>query len=167
VFRAAKEVTRICREEGFTFAILGSTAGYLYGIKRLPNDVDILVSSYTCDIESLKEFLVGKNSARFYLVDTKTSGATWKVLWYHDRNVDGKLEKTKVDILKPGVLQLPMIFSEAIVDKQGLPVVPMSILLLHKLKGWEDNMGSTETRLQNKHDADVSDIFSLLVILFR
>ncbi|KAK0441462.1 uncharacterized protein EV420DRAFT_1485627 [Desarmillaria tabescens] len=158
VFRAAREVTRIFREEGFTFAILGSTACYLYGNKRLPNDVDILMSSHTCDIESLKESLVTKNPSRFYLVNAKSPRATWKVLWYHDHSADGKLEKTKVDLLKPGVLQLPMIFSEDIVDKQGLPVVPMSILLLHKLKGWEDNRESTEERLQSKHDADVGDI---------
>ncbi len=37
VFRAAKEVTRIFREAQYTFAILGSTACYLYGNGRLPN----------------------------------------------------------------------------------------------------------------------------------
>ncbi|KAK0441493.1 uncharacterized protein EV420DRAFT_1485654 [Desarmillaria tabescens] len=157
VFRAAREVTRIFKKEGCTFAILGSTACYLYGNDRL-NDLDILMSSHTCKPECLKELLVTKNPDRFYLTDAKTSGATWRVLWYHDHNVDGKLEKTKVDILKRGVLQLPMIFSEAIVDKQGLPVVPMSILLLHKLKGWRDNMESTQLRLRSKHNADVGDI---------
>ncbi|KAK0462271.1 uncharacterized protein EV420DRAFT_1639477 [Desarmillaria tabescens] len=167
VFRAAKEVTRIFREAEFTFAILGSTACYLYGNERLPNDVDILMSSHTCEVEGLKEFLVTKNPTRFYLVNAKSPRATWKVLWYHDHNADGKLEKTKVDLLKPGVLQLPMMFSEAIVDKQGLPVVPMSILLLHKLKGWEDNMQSTALRLRSKHDADVGDIGSLLRIVLE
>ncbi|KAK0438728.1 uncharacterized protein EV420DRAFT_1279914 [Desarmillaria tabescens] len=165
VFRAAKEVTRIFREAEFTFAILGSTACYLYGNKRLPNDVDILMSSHTCDIESLKESLVTKNPERFYLVNAKSPKATWKVLWYHDHSEDGELEKTKVDILKPGILQLPMIFSEAIVDKQGFPVVPMSILLLHKLKGWKDNMEATALRLRRKHDANVGDIGSLLRIV--
>ncbi|KAK0438731.1 uncharacterized protein EV420DRAFT_1316433 [Desarmillaria tabescens] len=167
VFRAAKEVTRIFREAECTFAIMGSAACYLYGNKRLPNDVDILISSHTCDVESLKELLVTKNPRCFYLVNAKTPGATWKVLWYHDRSSNGKLEKTKVDILKPGILQLPMIFSEAIVDKQGLPVVPLSILLLHKLKGWKDNMESTEQRLRSKHDADVGDIGSLLRIVLE
>ncbi|KAG7439876.1 uncharacterized protein BT62DRAFT_938536 [Guyanagaster necrorhizus] len=166
VFRAAKEVTRILREAEWTFAILGSTACYLYGNKRLPNDIDILMSSHTCDLERLKKFLVAKNPDRFYLVDAKSPRATWKVLWYHDYGVDGrKLEKTKVDILQPGVLQLPMIFSEAIIDKQGFPVVPMSILLLHKLKGWKDNMGAVALRLRRKHDANVRDIVSLLRIV--
>ncbi|KAK0438704.1 uncharacterized protein EV420DRAFT_1250936, partial [Desarmillaria tabescens] len=167
VFRAAKEVTRIFREAECTFAIMGSTACYLYGNKRLPNDVDILILSHTCDVETLKELLVTKNPARFYLMNAKTPGATWKVLWYHDHSTNGKVEKTKVDILKPGILQLPIIFSEAIVDKQGLPVVPLSILLLHKLKGWKDNMESMEQRLRNKHDADVGDIGSLLRIVLE
>ncbi|KAK0441459.1 uncharacterized protein EV420DRAFT_1580089 [Desarmillaria tabescens] len=144
VFRAAKEITRICRE-----------------------DIDILASSHTCDVEGLKEFIVAKNPMHFYLVNAKTPGATWRVLWYHDRGADGELEKTKVDILKPGVLQLPMIFSEAIVDKQGFPVVPMSILLLHKLQGWKDNMESQELRLRLQQDADAGDIRSLLRIVVK
>ncbi len=129
-------------------------------------DVDILISSHCCDPEWLKRLLVTTESYHFYLVDAKTPGATWKVLWYRDRGVDGKFDKTKVDILTPGVLHLPMIFSEAIVEKQGLPVVPMSILLLHKLQGWRDNMESSEMRLWSKRDADVGDICSLLRILF-
>ncbi len=129
-------------------------------------DVDILISSHFCDPERLKELLVTTNPNCFYLVDAKTPGATWRVLWYRDRGPDGKFDKTKVDILTPGVLHLPMIFSEAIVEKQGLPVVPLSILLLHKLQGWRDNMESSEMRLWSKHDADVGDICSLLRILF-
>ncbi|KAK0436168.1 hypothetical protein EV421DRAFT_1716191 [Armillaria borealis] len=167
VFRAAKEVTRIFREAQYTFAILGSTACYLYGNGRLPNDVDILMSSHTCDLEWMKAFLVAKNPNRFYLVDAKTPGDTWKVLWYHDRGLKGKLEKTKVDILKPGVLHLPMLFSEVIVDKQGLPVVPVSILLPHKLQGWRDNMDSPIPRLRSKQDADAGDICSLLRIVIE
>lgn len=125
------------------------------------------MSSHTCDLESMKAFLVAKCPNRFYLVDSKTPGATWKVLWYHDRGIKGKLEKTKVDILKPGVLHLPMIFSEAIVDMQGLPVVPMSILLPHKLQGWKDNMNSPITRLRSKQDDDAGDICSLLRIIIE
>ncbi|PBK96052.1 hypothetical protein ARMGADRAFT_757430 [Armillaria gallica] len=166
VFRAAKELTRILREGGYTFAILGSTACYLYGNDPLPNDTDIVMSSHTCDLELLKEILATEHPNRFQLVDAKTLGATWKVLWYHDY-VEGKLEKTKVDILKPGVLHLPMIFSEAIVQKQGFSVIPMSISLLHKLQGWKDNMDSDLPRLRNKCDADAGDICSLLEIIFE
>ncbi|SJL15575.1 uncharacterized protein ARMOST_19076 [Armillaria ostoyae] len=166
VFRAAKELTRILREGGYTFAILGSTACYLYENDRLPNDIDIMILSHTCDLELLKENLATQKPNCFQLVDAKTPGATWKVLWYHDY-VEGKLEKTKVDILKPGLLHLPMIFSEAIVEKQGLPVVPMGILLLHKLQGWKDNMDSGLPRLRSKQDADAGDIFSLLRIIIK
>ncbi|KAK0452190.1 uncharacterized protein EV420DRAFT_695677 [Desarmillaria tabescens] len=165
VFRAAKEVTCILRDAGYTFAIMGSLACYLYGNERLPNDVDILISSRTCDLEPLKKFLVTQNPDHFYLVNAKSPRAKFKVLWYHDHGRDGKLERTKVDIMKPGVMQLPMIFSETIVDKQGLPVVPMSILLLHKLRGWEDNMKSPKPHLRRKHDANVGDIGSLLRIV--
>ncbi|KAK0492389.1 hypothetical protein EDD18DRAFT_1079881 [Armillaria luteobubalina] len=166
VFRAAEEVTRILRQAGYTFAIIGSTACYLYGNERRPNDIDIVISSHACDLEFLKSLVAIYNPVNFGLVDAKTPGATRQVLWYQDY-VDGRLEKTKVDILKPGILNLPMIFSEAIVDKQGLPVVPMSILLLHKLQGWKDNMDSDIPRLRNKCDADAGDIFSLLEIIIE
>ncbi|KAK0452183.1 uncharacterized protein EV420DRAFT_1645823 [Desarmillaria tabescens] len=165
VFRAAKQATRLLRDAGYTFAIMGSLACYLYGNERPPNDVDILISSCTCDLEPLKKFLVTQNPDNFYLVDAKSPRARFKVLWYHDHDKDGNLERTKVDIMKPGTMQLPMIFSEAIVDKQGLPVVPLSILLLHKLRGWEDNMKSRKAYLRRKHNANVGDIGSLLKIV--
>ncbi|PBK96054.1 hypothetical protein ARMGADRAFT_1061763 [Armillaria gallica] len=124
-------------------------------------DIDIVMSSHTCDLELLKRILVTENPHHFQLVDAKTPSATWKVLWYQDY-VEGKLAKIKVDILKPGVLHLPMIFSEAIVDRQGLPVVPISILLLHKLQGWKDNMDSDLPRLLNKQDADVGVLKTII-----
>ncbi|KAK0452179.1 uncharacterized protein EV420DRAFT_695250 [Desarmillaria tabescens] len=167
IFRAAKQATRLLRDAGYTFAIMGSLACYLYGNERPPNDVDILISSRICDIEPLKRFLVAQNPDNFYLVDAKTPRARWKVLWYQDHGRDGNLERTKVDIMKPGTMQLPMIFSEAIVDKQGLPVVPLSILLLHKLRGWEDNMKSRKAYLRRKHNANVGDIGSLLRIVIE
>ncbi len=129
-------------------------------------DIDIVMLSHTCDLELLKRILVTENTHHFQLVDAKTPGATLKVLWYQDY-VEGKLAKTKVDIFKPGLLNLPMIFSEAIVNEQGLPVVPMSILLLHKLQGWKDNMDSDLPRLRSKQDADMGDICSLLKIIIE
>ncbi|SJL15557.1 uncharacterized protein ARMOST_19058 [Armillaria ostoyae] len=105
---------------------------------------------------------VAKSPDRFYLVDAKSPGATWNVLWYHDGGLKGKLEKTKVNILKPGTSQLPMIFWEAIIYKQGPPVVPLSVLLLHKLKGWKDNM---EPHLRSKYETDLEGIVGLLAIV--
>ncbi|KAK0430447.1 uncharacterized protein EV420DRAFT_1491533 [Desarmillaria tabescens] len=46
-------------------------------------------------------------------------------------------------------------------------IVPISILLLHKLRGWKDNMESMEHHLWSKHDADVGDIGSLLRIVLE
>ncbi|KAK0492381.1 hypothetical protein EDD18DRAFT_1079691 [Armillaria luteobubalina] len=165
VFRAAEEVTRIFREAGYAFVIFGSMACYLYGNERLPNDIDIVILSHTCDLDFLKRLLVNYNPINFELMDAKTPGARCKILTYQIY-INGKLEKTKVDILKPGFLNLPMIFSEAIVDKQGLPVVPISILLLHKLQGWTDNVESDFIpRLGTRWDADGKDICSLLEII--
>ncbi len=72
------------------------------------------------------------------------------------------MKKVKVDILRAGTLQLPKLFSKVIVEKQGLSVVPTSIHLLHKLKGWKDNVDSTEWRHQRKYSSDASDVHSLL-----
>ncbi|KAK0462279.1 uncharacterized protein EV420DRAFT_1265780 [Desarmillaria tabescens] len=165
-FRAAREATRILREQGYTFAIFGSLACYLYGNNRIPNDVDIVISSYACDPEAIKTLLVAANPELFYLVPSKSPQSSWNVLWYCDRR-DKNKEKTKVDILRAGTHQLPILFSEAIVDKQGLPVVPISMLLLHKLKGWRDRMDSPEERHRRKYHSDARDVLSLLVIIVQ
>lgn len=73
------------------------------------------------------------------------------------------MKKVKVDILRTGTLQLPKLFSK--VEKQGLSVVPTSIHLLHKLKGWKDKVDSTECRHQRKYSSDTSDVHSLLGII--
>ncbi|PBK64967.1 hypothetical protein ARMSODRAFT_892314 [Armillaria solidipes] len=166
VFQAARAATRILEAQGYTFAIFGSLACYLYGSRRVPNDVDIVISSYTCDPEEIKVLLVAANPALFYLVRSKSPQSPWNVLWYCDID-DREMKKVKVDILRAGTLQLPKIFSETIVEKQGLPVVPMSVLLLHKLKGWKDNMDSTEWRHQRKYSSDASDVHSLLGIIIN
>lgn len=66
----------------------------------------VFTSKYTQ--EELKDFLIAYDS-RFYLVPSKDPYATYRVLWfklytYKDRHLD-----CKVDLLLPGVMNIPSI----------------------------------------------------------
>ncbi|KAK0219289.1 hypothetical protein EDD85DRAFT_780778, partial [Armillaria nabsnona] len=116
------------------------------------------------DPEEIKVLLVAANPALLYLVCFKSPQSPWNVLWYCDID-DREMKKVKVDIIRAGTSQLPKLFSEVIVEKHGLPVVPMSILLLDKLKGWKDNVDSTAWCHQRKYSSDAADVHSLLGII--
>ncbi|KAK0472992.1 hypothetical protein IW261DRAFT_1404807 [Armillaria novae-zelandiae] len=172
VFRAAEHATRLLRQLGYTCAIFGSAACFLYGNKRLPNDVDILISTDE-DPEVIKRSLVN-NNLHFYLVPAKTPGATYKVLWYQcDRLIRvGRREiistvRTKVDIVVAGTMMLPALSSQSIIVKGAFPVVPLEVLLLHKLQGLFDHVEAPELHKQKKIPVDVEDIQDTLKIAVR
>ncbi|PBK58423.1 hypothetical protein ARMSODRAFT_900489 [Armillaria solidipes] len=141
VFQAAVEATRLLQDSGYSCAIFGSTACYLYGNKRRPNDVDILVSSSE-EAEVIKGSLVNQDPLHFYFRRAKTPGATYQVLWYQQQlNVGERVN--------------------------GLPLVPLEVLLLHKLQGWHNHMTASEPHKQRKQTADVADIRCLLQIILQ
>ncbi|KAK0431334.1 hypothetical protein EV421DRAFT_2064802, partial [Armillaria borealis] len=130
VFQAAEHATRLLQELGYMCAIFGSAACLLYGNRRLPNDVDILVSTAD-DPEMIKLSLVNKSPLHFYLVRAKTPGATYKVLWYrHSQTIGRRLISSW-----HGTMMLPSLSLQSIIIKGTFPVVPLEVLLLHKLQG--------------------------------
>ncbi|KAK0472994.1 hypothetical protein IW261DRAFT_1302165, partial [Armillaria novae-zelandiae] len=164
VFKAAADATRLLRKSGHSCAIFGSAACYLYGNERHPNDVDILVSS-SDDAELIKRSLV-KQDSRFYLRKPKTLGVTYRILWYKQwRYIEQRkvLKDTKVDILTPGTLMLPCLSSSSAVVKNGLPLVPLEVLLLHKLQGWCHNKASKKRKKQTADAADVRCILKIVL----
>ncbi|KAK0231724.1 hypothetical protein EDD85DRAFT_775545 [Armillaria nabsnona] len=169
VFQAAEHATRLLQELGYTCAIFGSAACFLYGNERLPNDVDILISTAE-DPEVIKLSLVNKNPLHFYLVRAKTPGATYKVLWYRHCQTIGRrvfTRKTKVDIVVAGTMMLPSLSLQSIIIKGTFPVVPLEVLILHKLQGFFDHVMAPELHKQRKGPVDVEDIRCTLKIAVR
>ncbi|KAK0431811.1 hypothetical protein EV421DRAFT_1852111 [Armillaria borealis] len=156
LFQAAADAVRLLRNSGYPCAIFGSAACYLYGNQRLPNacipslDVDILVSS-SAEAEVIKDTLVNQDPLHFYLKRARTPGATYQVLWYRQRLDIGDKDITR----------------QSKVDIEALPLVPLEVLLLHKLQGWHDHSIAPEPHKRRKQTADIADIRCTLKIVLR
>ncbi|KAK0190125.1 hypothetical protein F5146DRAFT_932209 [Armillaria mellea] len=168
VFQAAVDAIRLLRDSSYPCAIFGSAACYLYGNERPPNDVDILVSS-EAEAEVTKGYLVNRDPLHFYLKKARTPGATYRVLWYRHRQSIGEkvVLRSKVDIVMAGTMMLPFLSSGSTVVKEGLPLVPLEMLLLHKLQGWYDHMTAPEPHKQKKQTVDVADVRRTLKIVLQ
>lgn len=136
--------------------------------------------------EDLKRRLVALNP-HFYLVDSRTPGATYKVLWYRvsgaqsptpsnypstsmwrsNFSISRQEVKIKVDILLPGVMDIPLFPTNKIVHKMGLPAAPLDLLILLKLQAWSQHRASLETRFREKQYVDHRDLQEMLPIAHR
>ena len=128
---------------------------------RLHQDLDI-VCPVTDETDDIKKRLCQENS-EFYTVKARSRRDRYNVLWYEWCNDDDELEKIKVDILTPEIakLQLPEIHQDYIVKINKLPCAPLHLLLLHKLKAWDDRLYS-RPHLRCKRPVDAKDIKYLL-----
>ena len=99
----------------------------------------------------------------FYTVASKNPIATYRVLWYRSSQGD----RCKVDILQPGIMDIPSIEESRIQWIHGLPVAPFSMLLLLKLQGWTDHRAAIKQYLRIKQHVDVTDINNLLPIAIK
>ncbi|KAK0209832.1 hypothetical protein IW262DRAFT_1281177 [Armillaria fumosa] len=161
VFQAAIYAISLLRDSAYSCAIFGSAACYLYGNERLPNDVDILVPSQA-EAEVIKGYLVNRDPRHFYLRKARTPGATY-------RNIGEKVvtRQSKVDIVMAGTMMLPFLSPRSTIVKEALPLVPLEILLLHKLQGWHDHMTAPEPHKQKKQTVDVADVRRTLKIVLQ
>jgi hypothetical protein len=178
---AAQAAIRILESKGFSAVLFGSMASYQYGAMRLPNvsvsaihplvyphrmiykDVDILVlpppGVDRPDPEFIKRQLVAADSS-FYLRASINPLATFKVLYYRLNRIGKRF--TKVDILLPGIMNLPALPLNRIVRIGDLPVIPFSLLLVTKLQCWDDHCNAEESFKRKKRFTDVSDLDKLL-----
>ncbi|KAI0684750.1 hypothetical protein BC835DRAFT_1292300 [Cytidiella melzeri] len=151
---------------GLKSCLVGGAACMLYGTTRTPGDVDLVVLTSTYDAEQLKELLVRRNST-FYLRPAKTFGATYKVLWGRLGYSYTPYDSCKVDILVPGIMNIPDVPSQHIITIEGYPVMPMIPLLLLKLQAWTDHRAADKKYLRDKQHQDVRDIEQMLEIAVR
>jgi hypothetical protein len=132
----------------------------------------MVVMTNQYDTEELKRTLA-MNDNNFFLIPSSNPRNNYEVLWYTlhtDRN--GEHRACKVDILCPGIMDIPFISTEHVVrlqpptkrDMQELPVMPLEPLILLKLQGWSDHRKSPRKDFQEKQHTDVDDIEELMDI---
>ncbi|KAK0229600.1 hypothetical protein EDD85DRAFT_132860 [Armillaria nabsnona] len=166
VLQTTRETVRTLSTLGFKCCLVGSVACSCYGMSRSPNDIDMLVLGCSLTQEELKRRVVAANTS-FYLIASKDPYATYKVLWYR---LPGYRRSCKVDLLFPGIMNIPRVPPESIVhrrhpsDNQTLPLMPFIPLLLLKLQAWMDHGVSTKYYMNAKQPTDVRDITELLNI---
>jgi len=162
--------------------LVGSMACSAYGMSRVPNvrsyitlpcqlrqhsflhkDIDLVVLTNSRSSEEIKNLLVSTNS-NFFLVPSKDRYATYKVLWYSLTSVRPSYyaRACKVDILLPGIMNIPSIPTQSIIYRATLPLMPFLPLLLLKLQAWVDHGTSTKEYLKAKTWVDVRDLTELL-----
>lgn len=116
--------------------------------------------------EELKALLA--RAGGFYLRPSQRPGETYKILYYKLKKSSMAPHRScKIDILIPGVLNIPMIPTDHIVWKDGLPALPILPLLLLKLQGWEDHRNSSRSDIQQKQLTDVRDVAQLVATAAR
>ena len=59
-------------------------------------------------------------------------------------------------------MHLPALPTWRIEWKSELPVVPLSVLILQKLQGWDDHRNAVEDRYKKKAPADANDLKCLI-----
>lgn len=127
-------------------------------------DVDMVVLTNSYEQEDIKEIIVYADP-KFFLVKPRTPGATYKILYY-TLNSGGYC---KVDILLPGILDIPFVPASQIVYTHvpDVPVMPLVAVILLKLQGWTDHRDSDRDDFQEKQHVDIDDIWDMLYIWVR
>ncbi|KAG6888856.1 hypothetical protein C0995_005277 [Termitomyces sp. Mi166 len=163
---AANDSVRLLSKCGWHSAIFGSLACFLYGNNRAPNDVDILVlppSASTVTTEDLKQNLVVLDPCHFFLESSKDPHDAHGTLWYRLTNDPARTTTAacKVDLLLPGVMNLPNLPPSLFHWDEGLPLVPFSLLLLQKLQAWDDHRRSRDPIKWQRQRIDMEDVNGL------
>ncbi|KAG6917084.1 hypothetical protein DXG01_003973 [Tephrocybe rancida] len=175
---AARTTVQILEAHGFPCALFGSMACKLYGNKRIPNDIDVLVlplpnqtiNDETPTQELLKDLLVSSAPESFVLRPARDPEATYRVLYFRPTPTAKPTphQSSKVDILLPGVMHLPALRPGGVSwrdlggndgqPEPSVPVVPFSVLLLQKLQAWDDHRSAEEEHYRKKAPVDVEDL---------
>ena len=137
--------------------------------RRWFQDVDLLVSQLDSSqpskppltAQQLKDLILDTDPRHFYLKMPRDPAADYRILWYRTSYLG---PECKVDILIPGTMHLPHLKPERVHFIDGIPVVPFSLLLYHKLQGWDDHCQAEEKHKQQKQHQDAADVRRLLAL---
>ncbi|KAG7097934.1 hypothetical protein E1B28_005245 [Marasmius oreades] len=166
--------------------LVGSVACFEYGTSRTPNDIDMVVLGCVWTQEELKRQVVATDS-NFYTVASKDFRATYRVLYYrfpssytsgsttsssgysrllYTSSSNRRYGKNcKVDLLFPGIMNIPPVPRSRIYykdNRSSKPLMPFLPLLLLKLQAWQDHGESSKQWMRAKQPTDVADITELL-----
>ncbi|OBZ76468.1 hypothetical protein A0H81_02996 [Grifola frondosa] len=158
----ARKAIDIFRSHGLECCLVGGVGCHLFGTSRDPTSG---CSYQSTQQEELKRYLVQADSD-FYLISARDPRATYKVLWYRISSTYYE-RRCKVDILIPGILNIPDVPYAHVKVISRLPVMPLIPLLLLKLQAWADHGNATRFDLRMKQDVDIRDINELLEIALR
>ncbi|KAL5313041.1 hypothetical protein ACEPPN_019468 [Leptodophora sp. 'Broadleaf-Isolate-01'] len=165
----ARVTVNVLATIGYQSCFVGSMACSRYGLRRVPNDIDIVVLTSEKTAEELKNLLV-RTDSRFYLVRSKDPSASYRVLWFNLLNtagssyILGRYHACKADILLPGIMNIPPVPQNLVVYIREFPLMPMIPLLLLKLQAWLDHGNATKQHLREKQPVDAQDINQLLIL---
>lgn len=130
-------------------------------------DIDILcLTPYRGGAEAIKRRLCQENN-NFYTVRAQNPNDHWNVLYWDTNSDEPGFERFKIDILIPGVMDLPDVHPDYIINIEGFPCAPLHLLLLHKLQGWDDRRRSRRRDQLAKVPADARDVVDLLRVAYR
>ncbi|KZT08228.1 uncharacterized protein LAESUDRAFT_649487 [Laetiporus sulphureus 93-53] len=162
----ARNAIVVFERHGLACCLTGGTASALYGTTRTPNDVDLVVLTAAYGQETLKRMLVMADPD-FYTLAAKDLNAAYRVLWCKvpTRYTYGRERRCKVDVLIPGVMNIPDVPRDRISRISGLPVMPLDLLFFLKLQSWTDHRDSPQYWKVSKQYDDSRDIEELLLIL--
>ncbi|THH17234.1 hypothetical protein EW146_g3535 [Bondarzewia mesenterica] len=159
----AKRTCHILQRNDLPCCLMGSAAAWLWGTTRTPNDIDVVVITEQFDPEYIKQLLVEEDD-RFYLIPSRRRGAAYEVLWCRLPGFRTSRRACKVDILIPGILNIPWINDDELRYISNIPVMPLLCLLVLKTQGWWDNRTSFRQDLRNKESGDIADVMGLLTV---
>ena len=72
-----------------------------------------------------------------------------------------------MDILTPGIMNIPAVPNEQVVHIDRLPVMPLLALMILKLQAWEDHRNSPKPWQRPKQYVHAKDLKGLLPIAIR
>src|SRR6266404_3314345 len=124
-------------------------------------DIDIVVSSFYHDAESIKETIVGADD-RYFLESSRQRNATHMILKCRLPGYHAYDRWVKVDILVPPDLNIPEISEWERVMIYDIPVMLLFDLLVIRMQGWWHHRNSSRRDFQEKEAADVTDVVALL-----
>ncbi|KAI0321527.1 hypothetical protein OF83DRAFT_1020137, partial [Amylostereum chailletii] len=163
----SKRTVEIFQSHGLPCCLVGSSATTLWGVNRVPNDIDLVVMSTMHSQEQLKRLLAVDPAYTFK--SSTNPRNTYKIVWY--RMPGRSYVEIKVDVLVPPIMDIPWVPASRSVwfQNKTLPSMPFFPLLLLKLQAWDDHRNASFRRpdLREKQHVDVQDIDQLLVIAAR